>query len=364
MLFCETLNAQVNYIPRTLKKQSLASDLGGETASSEERLVLIVKDKDGNAAYQLTLDSIRGLLRHKKDSLKKVKITHLINGRNPIEIQNEYREAIIGEYEDAIQRYEQAFGIKSGFFPARNRFLARTYYSNSTDISLEVLKNNSISISSSLNQGSLYSELIAGYIGFFRIGLGAMISQSEFRSITSDDIQNLTTEELDQLRKSIDEQNSANLTAQNILGGGGNLLLNLSTPLIDVRSAANNTSFIMTAFERIGFAVPSIGTISDDTQLVNQFGVQTNFWYDLDFMGERDFAFGLSTLISVVSNDEYEQTLGLTGDQKSFSFMELTPSLDIDGRFRVFVNIPIIFSDITFEESFKTNIGVSILPFK
>lgn len=360
-----SLAQSVNYNPRNeSKSRQNQSEERKDNAAYESLKLIVVRDTTNNdkISYNKTLDSIRVTYNLKKIELKQKRDDALSASIDRTTVINAYREGLRKAYTEAGLQYDHAFAFKSNIFPVRNRLLARIYYSGNIDPTIDALKNNSFTISEQFNSGSIYSELIAGYAVVFRIGLGAMVAKSDFKTISSEDVQNLDDQMLDDLRKSVDSINAANLTAQNILGGGGNLLLNFATPILEFSTDLEDLAFKIFFFERIGFSVPELGTISTDPEFINQVGLQADFWWDWNFLGDRSFAVGCSGIFNIISNDQYSKSLGIESGSSTFSIAEITPSIEIDGRFRIFARIPFLLSESP-ANPFTFSTGVSIIPF-
>jgi len=104
----------------------------------------------------------------------------------------------------SVQSDTQYF--KDGFFPVRKDTVAKYFYEKAFNSDRLSFVDNII-VQGNLNQGIMYSELVAGNIAVFRVSFGAMISAHDDR----------------------DQQEEA---LQKLVGGGGNSVLNIYYPLL------------------------------------------------------------------------------------------------------------------------------------
>lgn len=281
-------------------------------------------------------------------------------------------------YDKAIDTYSRVYEIHASdgviFFPARNRFLGRYYYSEETDRTVETLSNGSFSFNTAYNGGSLYTELVAGYLSFFRLSFGGMVAKSEMKRLTAEEISNLTDEELQNAIENLQAENNKKLTVQNILAGGGNALLNAATPLLHYSSAKKDFMVVLSGFERVGLALPEIGTSSEDAEVNSQYGLQLDLWHDLlTTSSDRSFALFGKAMAGVFHNKGYAKDLGI---HNGFRHVEFTGGIELNNRFRVAMNFPYIFGSSRPSEDgvdnvktinndlLKTTVEVTIIPFK
>ncbi len=247
-------------------------------------------------------------------------------------------------------------------FPTRfRRNLTRYFYSGRADRGVEILENNFFNINTELGSGSLYSEVLAGYLGPARISLGGMIATSELRKITGQEI--TETANLDSLIQVIDNENDQVLTTQSFLAGGGNALANVSIPWVYYHSKSLDVTFSLTSFYRFGFLLPEVGTTSDDIRTSSAFGWDFNGWVDL--LGEEsDFALFVSGMIQRHTNKENTSAI-LDVDNKDFFWSyEFAIGFDIGKQFRISFNLPGLLTNHPGEDPLPNTISLNLLPFK
>lgn len=364
------------YITEGFSKNADLKKLLDSTTTND--VTSVFKNLLFSASYRLGYRGVTSILRSEVKAAREKFNSDIANGAS-ISTSKDTRSAEINSaYEKAIDTYSRVYEIHSSdgfmFIPARNRFLSRYYYSAETDRTVQALSNGSFSFNTAYNGGSLYTELVAGYLSFFRLSFGGMVAKSEMASLSAEEIKNMTNEELQKAIEDLQLENDKKLTIQNILAGGGNALVNAATPVLHYSSAKNDFIVVVSAFGRLGLALPEIGTSSDDAQVNSQYGLQLDLWHDLlPTSPERSFALFGKAMAGVFHNNSYAKDLGI---HNGFRYVEFTGGIELNNRFRIAMNFPYIFGSSRPSEEgvdnvksinkdlLKTTVEVTIIPFK
>jgi hypothetical protein len=244
------------------------------------------------------------------------------------------------------------------FFPARNSTLAHAYFGEYSDNVVQSLKNGFLNFTP--YGGMIYSELVSGYAGPLRVSFGGMIASSSLSKIDSATIKNTPSDKLDSLFNANDSINRSKSSIQNLLGGGGNAMLVLSTPFFNYHPGS---VFNLDAawFDKICFTIPSLGNEIKDYSVVNGLGLQM----DMKFLFENPSltTFGLyfsGTGTILTGNKAFYTNLG-TNPAKVLAFGQLTFGIIIE-RFKIYFTYNVI-NDKSLQIQMPNCIGVNLTPF-
>lgn len=306
-------------------------------------------------------------IKRKYEDLKTLREEKVKLRDSLIELKEEAGIAMAVAYEKYIVAKS-----KPAFLPARRAYLARYLANEESGKRIRSLQTTSLAYNPSIDGASIFSELASGYIGPVRLSFGAMVAKTEMEEITTDQLQTFTNEQLDSAVRTINTVNNEKLTAQNILSGGGNALINMQTPIFLFNEPTETFQARVILYNRIGLTFPEIGTISTDLNVNNQFGFEGGIMYTL--LPDND-----KLPLSLFINGQYSWFLskGLAdvfGYENGFQLGVLTLGLDLGSRFRFAVDIPKLIgkrpkgTETTEETDFNEQylnptIKVSILPF-
>lgn len=260
---------------------------GDYKKDAEQKLAAIKDELYNNAArtdHKPLFDPVT--LKTKSDSV------HLLQNL-VISLQNQ-QDSLYFEYTKDVLAHDR-FNILC-FNTLRSRAFFDLAYSSSSK-RFRALGNAGLSIGG--NAGSIYSEIVSGNMGLFKVGLGAMISNSQ----NDDDTANMQEE-----------------AYQRLVNYGGNTVLTLEYPLAYLHSRNNLYNFI-SRFTAKGTAdFPAFGTNTD--QWAGSASVGIDFYGDAALSNNQlRFFFNLNeSLIS--GTDVYKTNLGI--DNRNFSFGQLT----------------------------------------
>ncbi|MFK2821297.1 hypothetical protein U0L90_14300 [Flavobacteriaceae sp. LMIT009] len=186
-----------------------------------------------------------------------------------------------------------SFGAK------RSRALFDFIYGNSGK-RFQVLNNTGFTFGD--NTGSLYSELVSGNLGIFRVSLGSMISSS-----SSEDNETAKEEE----------------AFQRLATYGGNTVLTFEYPLAYVHSRNNQYNLISRFIAKGSADFPEFGTTTDDFAGSASFGL--DIYADASLSNNALRFFMNFNINGIYGTDTYQENLGI--DNSSFSFGQLTLGL-------------------------------------
>ncbi|GAB3519383.1 carboxypeptidase-like regulatory domain-containing protein [Emticicia fontis] len=189
-------------------------------------------------------------------ALEKVRASNLNaidrTGKTEAEINNEI-QAIEDEFAKGLKEIE--INYKNGirifvaavkydvFFPAKDKFTAIQYFDSKSFKEFEFFGQNNLTAWA--NNGSVSSEIIAGYLGPIRVSLNSILAKQKAITPNPADISKLDQKGLQNLLLSIDSSNKANSTLFKVASGGGEGALVFKYPLINTEQSPNisNTSF-------------------------------------------------------------------------------------------------------------------------
>lgn len=186
-----------------------------------------------------------------------------------------------------------SFGAK------RSRALFDFIYGNSGK-RFQVLNNTGFTFGD--NTGSLYSELVSGNLGVFRVSLGSMISSS-----SSEDSETAKEEE----------------AYQRLASYGGNTVLTFEYPLAYIHSRNNQYNLISRFIAKGSADFPEFGTTTEDFAGSGSFGL--DIYADASLSNNSLRFFMNFNINGIFGTDTYQENLGI--ENSSFSFGQLTLGL-------------------------------------
>jgi len=217
-----------------------------------------------------------------------------------------------------------------------NAHEAQVYYNLSvSERSARFLGNSLLSISSEGERISLFNEIYSDYFGPFRFGVGALVGN---RSNSSD---------------SLETEKDA---IQRLLGGGGNMIINLNYPIVGF-TGENNRFIVKSSFApKLAVDLPVLGTESD------KYGLN----YDIGFEATILFS-GLLNVLTFYTNSRFAIINGndvffdnLNKDKGSFAFHQLSIGLALNSTFRLAWNT--YFGSDFVKENFPSTVSFSVIP--
>jgi len=251
------------------------------------------------------------------------------------------------------------------FCPARNSVLAQLYFGEYSDNVVQSLKNGFLNFTP--YGGLIYSELVSGYAGPFRVSFGGMIASSSMAKLDSTSIKSTSSgKQLDSLIGATDSVNRARSSIQNLLGGGGNAMFVISTPLFNYHPGKIfNISGAW--FDKNCFTIPSFGNEISNYSFVNGLGLQLDgrFMFEGATLSSSSakttfgvYLSGTGTLL--MGNKAFYTNLG-TNPAKVLAFGQLSFGVILE-RFKIYFTYNVI-NDNSLQVQMPNCIGVNLTPF-
>lgn len=237
---------------------------------------LAVKFKERALEKQSAIDELYSFERQKlikrldeagldERELKKIKVEF-----DELDMQMKVDKKIVKDLMNIYleMRYKARNFNKFKKFPVRNSVDAQLYYDYyAKDKKSQFLKNSVISFSPDGGKASLYNELFADYFGPIRFGIGALVSNKETKIIDSLGVQ------------TIDSTSIQKDAVQRLLGGGGNVVFNVSYPLLGYSNAEETLAMKLIVAPKLSFDVPKLGTENKDYSLNYDLGIEGSIFY-------------------------------------------------------------------------------------
>lgn len=187
------------------------------------------------------------------------------------------------------------------FNPARSKAFFDLVYKNNTN-GFGILNHTGFLIGN--NTGSIYSELVSGYLGIFRVSFSAMVSSSSADSI-------LVARRAEAF--------------QRLITLGGNTALNLEYPLIYIHSDQNQYNIISRVLARGTADFAELGAKTDEW--AGSFSLGLDLYGDVSIIKDAlRFFVDLNTHV-IYGNEAYQYNLGI--ENANFAFGQFTLGLII-----------------------------------
>ncbi|MFL9838447.1 hypothetical protein ABS768_13110 [Flavobacterium sp. ST-75] len=210
---------------------------------------------------------------------------------------------------EQVMRIDTVLFKKLTYFPGgkKSRAVFDVLYENEGK-RFKALGNTGVSFGN--NSGSIYSELVGGNLGAFRVSLGTMVSSSN----------------------SSDEESAQQEEAyQRLVTYGGNTVLTFEYPVIYTHSTNHDYNLLGRFIAKGAADLPAFGTTTDDW--AGSASVGLNFYGDAAIdNNELRFFFEASTSL-YFGTDEYQTNLGI--DKSNFTFGQVTLGLVFLENFKI-----------------------------
>ncbi|MBS1618873.1 MAG: hypothetical protein JST76_10165, partial [Bacteroidetes bacterium] len=218
------------------------------------------------------------------------------------------------------------------WLPTRNSTFAGRFYGSNFDFPIEPLKNNFLQLNG--QSVGFYSEIVSSTYGPIRLSIGAFISKTQLNNINLD---SAGTQNIAHIADSLYQQNTTKndqtQALNNLLNGGGNLMLISSLPIIDADDddVFNKVKFTAYAVNKMAINISQLGNGSGNASFLNQSSIETylaiNFTNNpnnSDLMGRALTLFISTNSALVTGSRNFFQQLGLSDNNKkafgNFSF--------------------------------------------
>ncbi|WP_340199415.1 hypothetical protein [Ascidiimonas sp. W6] len=257
-----------------------------------------LKEQLSGKKDQLYANSIDTVVANRfSDTIIENKLTKIEDTKATLKSLEKEQDSLYHIYTKDYLQYKQFFFLQFG--PRRSEALFDYIYGN-TGARFKVLNNTGFTFGD--NTGSLYSELVSGNLGVFRVSLGTMISSS-----SSDDSETAKQQE----------------AYQRLATNGGNTVLTFEYPLVYAHSK-NNQYNVLSRFIAKGTAdFPEFGTTTEDFAGSASFGI--DIYADASLSNNALRFFMNFNTNMIFGTDIYQENLGI--DSASFSFGQLSLGL-------------------------------------
>lgn len=194
-----------------------------------------------------------------------------------------------------------------GFGPVRSRAFFDMVYSNGGK-RFRALGNAGVSFGN--NSGSLYSEIVSGNLGLFRVSLGTMLSNS----------------------KNQDENAEKKEEAyQRLVNYGGNTVINFEYPLAYLHSNNNQYNFISRFIAKGTADFPAFGTNTEEWAGSGVLGI--DFYGDASLSNDALKFFFNFNVNKIYGTKEFINNLGI--NKNNFTFGQLSLGLVFLENFKI-----------------------------
>jgi hypothetical protein len=148
------------------------------------------------------------------------------------------------------------------------------------------------------------------------VGFGALLSTKSLSTLNPDSLNNLTTTQIDSASRVNDSLNVRKITLQNLLAGGGNVMVQATYPIWDIDDRANALKFTLFAYNQFSFDIPALGVSDQKVAAINNFGTKVIFSWNLSNLTQPEssslFSIFCNANISVINSyTGFFQDLGL-----------------------------------------------------
>ncbi|GAA4280147.1 hypothetical protein [Gaetbulibacter aestuarii] len=248
-----------------------------------------------NDLYNNSIDSIPA--NRYPDSVVVAKMKRMKTIQSELKKFNFKQDSLYAIYVKDYLQYKRFNFLNFG--SKRSRALFNIIYEDSKN-RFQVLNNTGFTFGN--NAGSLYSELVSGNLGIFRVSLGSMISSS-----SSEDNDIAKEEE----------------AFQRLASYGGNTVLTLEYPLAYIHSRNFQYNLISRFVAKGAADFPEFGTTTDDFAGSISFGLDV--YADASLSNNALRFFMNFNTNRIFGTDTYQENLGI--ENSKFSFGQLSVGL-------------------------------------
>lgn len=305
------------------------------------------KDKGKEIDKYYAFERQRLLDEMEKNPIDEIKLNRFTSSLEDLEKQMLDDKKIVTKLLNTSKEmdYKARNANKLIFIPVRNAVDAQLYYDYySKDQKARYLKNSIICFNADGGKASIYNELYADYFGPLRFGVGALISNKETKLTDSSGVQNVDSTSLQ-----ID-------AVQRLIGGGGNVVINVGYPFLGYNSKDQSLAFKLALAPKLSFDVPNLGTENDDYSVNCDFGFEGSIFYS----GVLDILtfYGNVRIAKVFGNDLFYDYLNK--DHSSFYFNQTSLGVALNSTFRI--SWSFYWGDNFVKDNFPSTISFSVIP--
>ncbi|MFD0861815.1 hypothetical protein ACFQ1M_06320 [Sungkyunkwania multivorans] len=294
------------------------------TSSIRDTTTIKLEDKDEKVYKTLEIIEYNYLHTEKKakDSIYKKLIKELYDNSLQTDPSNFYNASVIKRKEDSIRNLKKEIAtdvekLDSLYFEYTQEYLTYKKFNalsfgpvrsaaffdliyNHDGKRFKVLNNTGLNIGD--NTGSIYSELVSGNLGVFRVSLGTMIANS-----TSDSLQDSKESE----------------AFQRLVTYGGNTVLTFEYPLLYAHSSNQQYNLISRLVAKGTADFPEFGTTTEDWAGSASVGI--DLYGDASLSNNALRFFFNFNMSQVYGTGVFRDNLGV--DKTHFTFGQLTLGL-------------------------------------
>jgi hypothetical protein len=275
-------------------------------------------------------DTIKTLLAESK------KLTNIAKIKNLKDKAAKYRDSI-NMMTDSIKKFEREI-FKIEIVNGKGRLFIPVKNSNYSEVFSELMYStpgfslvDNIIIQAQNDKGSIYSELISGYIGPVRIGFGSLIAAAA-----------------DTLKQ--------DQALQRFIGGGGNAVLKVEYPIFFYTT--KNFVSLLQAAPKIGVDIPVMGTRSDVTTYNINFALELYLALSTE---KKEFNFFANVRTGFIfGGDKFYSNLGI--ENTPFTFGQINIGFTIS-NIKISIIAPIFSSNSKLRNT-PPSIGGVLIPIK
>lgn len=284
-----------NYLDRTKKtKQDELTKLESELYDNSKTA------EAANVFDEATIKAKSDRIKELKDQISKI-VTD--------------QDSLYYEYTKDYMNFKKSFVLNFG--PLRSKSFFDIVYGNSGK-TFRALGNAGLNFGN--KSASLYSEIVSGNLGLFRVSLGTMISKS-----SSQDSATAKNEE----------------AYQRLVSNGGNTVLNFEYPLCYLHSYNNQYNFISTLNAKGTADIPAFGTDTSKWAGSGSFGI--NFYGEASTSKNELSFFANFNMNMIYGTSVFRDNLGIS--KTNFTFGQLSAGLVFLKNFKISFIIATISSE-------------------
>lgn len=234
------------------------------------------------------------------------------------------------------------------FFPVRNDIDAQLFYNSTvSENKFQFAENTNFVFNTGGQRVSGMTELYADYFGPFRLSFGALLSNGKVSTFT-DSLGNVY----------VDSAGIQKDAVQELLGGGGNAIFQLSYPLFNYTGPLEHFNIKGTVSPKFSFDLPSLGNSLTNSTSNTDIGADLALFYA-----------GATNVLTLYTYNRFGYVLGTSGfydhlllrkDRDGFFMTQLTFGVAIKSVFRV--SYSIYLGNDYVRSNFQPMVSFSIIP--
>jgi hypothetical protein len=315
----------------------------GDTIETTSISDLIVADST-MSGYKLIFGKLQNDLKHLRQLKHELKMGVLaakgfkIKGARNQADRNAYKSQFksmndsISDYinfqRDLLYDY---FIDRNLVWPCRNNEFTKNFYGDNADKSIQFLKNGYMNFASGAR--TFYTEFVSAYVpALGRLSFGGVYSLTDLEQVSSDSVKGQDSTHLAGYLNRVQSRNSDKTTVQNFIGGGGNAIINLSSPIYAApRFFSDDVHFDLILINRLGMNLPAINSQQVRETHFFESGLEFYASADLSSSQSKITPFASGKLSGIASNDKhFYDAIGLSN---KFAYTQLSIGIKLYQQF-------------------------------